>query len=72
MALFHECSPKCAQNELDIADIVRDAMLHQLTCRTIGRVIPANRMALRIKIREGEAPPTLCHAQGARFASRMS
>jgi hypothetical protein len=31
MALFHECSPQCAQNELDTADIVREAMLRQLT-----------------------------------------
>ena len=30
MALFHECSPKCAQNELDIADIVREARLRQV------------------------------------------
>src|SRR5579859_5659931 len=30
MALFHECSPQCAQNELDTADIVREAMFRQL------------------------------------------
>jgi hypothetical protein len=29
MALFHECSPQCAQNELDTADIVREAMFRQ-------------------------------------------
>jgi len=37
MALFHECSPQCAQNELDTADIVRDAMLQQ-----IGKAIFTN------------------------------
>jgi len=31
MALFHECPPQCAQNELDTADIVREAIFHQLT-----------------------------------------
>jgi hypothetical protein len=30
MALFHECTPQCAQKELDTADIVRDAILQQL------------------------------------------
>jgi hypothetical protein len=30
MALFPECTPQCAQNELDTADIVREAMLRQL------------------------------------------
>src|SRR5215472_3327557 len=29
MALFPECTPQCAQNELDTADIVREAMLRQ-------------------------------------------
>jgi len=29
MALFHECMPWCAQNELDTADIVREAMFRQ-------------------------------------------
>ena len=31
MALFSECMPWCARKELDTADIVRDAMLYQLT-----------------------------------------
>jgi uncharacterized metal-binding protein len=30
MALFSECSLKCARKMLDSADIVRDAMLRQL------------------------------------------
>ena len=30
MALFLECTPQCAQNELDTADIVRDAWLQQV------------------------------------------
>jgi hypothetical protein len=30
MALFSECSPKCARKVLDTADIVREAMLRQL------------------------------------------
>ena len=30
MALFHECTPQCAQKELDTADIVREAMFQQL------------------------------------------
>jgi hypothetical protein len=30
MALFFECTEKCAPNLLDTADIVRDAMLRQL------------------------------------------
>jgi hypothetical protein len=30
MALFSECTPQCAQNVLDTADIVREAMLRQL------------------------------------------
>ena len=29
MALFSECMPKCAQNVLDIADIVREGILRQ-------------------------------------------
>jgi uncharacterized metal-binding protein len=29
MALFSECSLKCARKVLDTADIVRDAMLQQ-------------------------------------------
>jgi hypothetical protein len=29
MALFSECRLKCAQNMLDIADIVRDGILRQ-------------------------------------------
>ena len=29
MALFHECTLQCAQNELDTADIVRDAIFRQ-------------------------------------------
>jgi len=33
MALFHECTPQCAQKELDTADIVREAMLRQLPFR---------------------------------------
>src|SRR5271167_3382767 len=31
MALFYECMLKCARKLLDTADIVRDAMLRQLT-----------------------------------------
>jgi len=31
MALFPECTPQCAQNELDTADIVREAMLRHLS-----------------------------------------
>jgi hypothetical protein len=30
MALFRECTPQCAQKELDTADIVREAWLRQL------------------------------------------
>ncbi len=30
MALFYECTLKCARKLLDTADIVRDAMLRQL------------------------------------------
>jgi hypothetical protein len=33
MALFYECMLKCAQKVIDTADIVRDAMLRQLTKR---------------------------------------
>ena len=33
MALFRECTPQCAQKELDTADIVRDAWLRKLTRR---------------------------------------
>ena len=29
MALFHECTPQCAQKELDTADIVREAIFQQ-------------------------------------------
>jgi hypothetical protein len=29
MALFYECTPKCAPKLLDTADIVRDAILRQ-------------------------------------------
>jgi hypothetical protein len=29
MALFDECTPQCAQKELDTADIVRDAIWRQ-------------------------------------------
>jgi hypothetical protein len=32
MALFYECTPQCAQKELDTADIVREAIFRQLTC----------------------------------------
>ena len=31
MALFFECSLKCARKVLDTADIVRETMFHQLT-----------------------------------------
>ena len=31
MALFSECSLKCARKVLDTADIVREAIYHQLT-----------------------------------------
>jgi hypothetical protein len=31
MALFSECSLECARKVLDTADIVREAMLQQLT-----------------------------------------
>jgi hypothetical protein len=31
MALFQECSLKCARKVLDTADIVREAIFHQLT-----------------------------------------
>jgi uncharacterized metal-binding protein len=31
MALFYECMLKCAQKLLDTADIVRDAILQQLS-----------------------------------------
>lgn len=31
MALFSECTPQCARKVLDTADIVRDAMLRQMT-----------------------------------------
>jgi hypothetical protein len=30
MALFSECMPECAQKMLDTADIVREAIYHQL------------------------------------------
>jgi len=30
MALFSECMPSCARKVLDTADIVRDAIFHQL------------------------------------------
>ncbi len=33
MALFYECMLKCARKLLDTADIVRDAILRQLTIR---------------------------------------
>jgi hypothetical protein len=38
MALFSECTPQCAQKELDTADIVRDAWFRQLglNCRDYG------------------------------------
>jgi hypothetical protein len=31
MALFSECSLKCARKVLDTADIVREAIFHQLS-----------------------------------------
>ena len=31
MALFYECMLKCARKPLDTADIVREAMFHQMT-----------------------------------------
>jgi hypothetical protein len=34
MALFHECTPQCAQKELDTADIVRDAIFQQVVVPT--------------------------------------
>ncbi len=43
MALFHECTPQCAQKELDTADIVREAMFHQLSntyCACVTNVPP--------------------------------
>ncbi len=43
MALFSECSLKCARKKLDTADIVRDAIYQQLTsCATAihGPVCP--------------------------------
>jgi len=33
MALFSECTQECARKLLDTADIVRDAIFHQLTLR---------------------------------------
>jgi len=42
MALFSECMPQCAQKLLDTADIVRDAILHQLTSQ--GLVIQAHEL----------------------------
>jgi len=45
MALFFECMPQCARKVLDTADIVRDAMLRNLSeclfrlaSRTIERI----------------------------------
>jgi hypothetical protein len=38
MALFSECSPKCARKVLDTADIVREAIYRQLTSARIFRV----------------------------------
>ena len=38
MALFHECTPQCAQKELDTADIVRDAIFQQLGSDVIVRM----------------------------------
>jgi uncharacterized metal-binding protein len=38
MALFYECSLKCARKVLDTADIVRDAWLQKL-CATAAGVI---------------------------------
>ena len=35
MALLYECTPKCARKLLDTADIVRDAMLQQLSLRAL-------------------------------------
>jgi hypothetical protein len=46
MALFPECTPQCAQNELDTADIVREAMLRQLTMTESGRPGSISEMAL--------------------------
>ena len=37
MALFSECTDRYAQNLLDTADIVREAMFHQLISRDILR-----------------------------------
>jgi len=36
MALFSECSLKCARKVLDTADIVREAIYHQLTSTFVG------------------------------------
>ena len=38
MALFSECMQSCARKVLDTADIVRDAIFHQLTnCFAVSR-----------------------------------
>ena len=40
MALLFECTPQCARKLLDTADIVREAMLRQLTQASSGRWLP--------------------------------
>ncbi len=40
MALFSECSLRCARKVLDTADIVREAIFHQL-----GSGVPVNPFA---------------------------
>ena len=40
MALFYECTLKCARKLLDTADIVRDAIFQQLSAG--GKVVKTN------------------------------
>jgi len=37
MALFSECSLKCARKVLDTADIVREAIFHQLPAQEASK-----------------------------------
>jgi hypothetical protein len=47
MALFFECMEQCAQKLLDIADIVRDAILRQLPTGAVSESSTSQDLATR-------------------------
>jgi hypothetical protein len=41
MALLFECTQKCCRKQLDTADIVREAIFHQLTTWSSSAIVSA-------------------------------